>query len=365
MNTQTPRLADPMTDSGDFQALSEMSVESRGNLPATAGGGQQMALAGLGMALSTPIVAFRDQNRILQELRALAAANANRYYYSWPVKNRAKGTTDTVEGPTIKLANDLVRVFGNNFTGVIDIKDTGEHWEFIALFVDRERGSMMARSFQQRKQTNANMRDADRQRDMAYQIGCSKAIRNVVINALSAYSDFMMGEAKKNLAGWVENNRDAANTFIDNVCARHNIEVIQLEAVVGRKRKEWLVGDISKILVQLRAVDEGMVSAADVFPSTDHAGEVRERREAERKQELAEAREDQKTTETAGKKTPSGDKAAKKASADADKKASAKEEAKAEPAAAAEAAEEAGDASKDGDGDNGEDEAGGGFQFGE
>ena len=281
-----PKLADPTDGSGDFGALAEMSVETRGNLPQAAGT-NQMALAGLGMALSTPIVVYRDQNRILQELRALAAANANRYYYSWPVRNRRQGTTDTVEGPTIKLANDLVRTFGNNFTGVIDIKDTGEHWEFIALFVDRERGSMMARSFQQRKQTNMNMPDADRQRDIAYQIGCSKAIRNVVVNALSAYSDFMMAEAKKNLSGWVEQNRESADNFINNVCARHNIKEIQLEAVVGRKRKEWLVTDISKILVQLRAVDEGMASATDIFPHSDHAGEVRDRRETERSQELA------------------------------------------------------------------------------
>jgi len=285
-----PDLAHPSGfGAGDFEMLGEMSVEMNGKPPALSPNqGSQMALAGLGMALTTPIVRPRDHGWILNQIRAHAAANAQTYYYSWPVKNRRQGTVDTVEGPTIKLANDIARLYGNCFAGVIDVKDLGDYWEFVALFVDRESGFMMARSFRQRREQNIGMKDAERALDIVYQIGSSKAIRNVVTNALSTYVNFAMQEAKKNLSSWVENNKEKADRFIDDVCARHNLDISRIEAVVGKKRKEWLVNDTARVLVNLRSIEEGMASAQDVFPAAEHANEVYERRSAERKQELAE-----------------------------------------------------------------------------
>lgn len=54
-----------------------------------------------------PVAVKRDEHAVLSKLRVLAAAAGEDWYYRFPVKNKAKGTTDFIEGPSIKCANDL------------------------------------------------------------------------------------------------------------------------------------------------------------------------------------------------------------------------------------------------------------------
>lgn len=291
-NTQLRQLAEPDDFGSNFEMMGEMAVAGAHAPPAVLGGDGKngMALSGLGLALTTPIIAARDPNRIMQQLKTLAAANGDRYVYSWPVKNRKENRVDEVEGPTIKLANDLARVYGNCFAGVVDVKDVRDDggnacWEFISMFFDRETGFMMARSFRQRKGQDTGMKDQGRALDMVYQIGCSKAIRNVVCNALESYKDFMMAEAKKNLVEWVSKNHDKAQKYIDDACAQFNIDLDRIEAVVGRKRADWLVRDVTKVLMQLRSVKDGFASPDEIFPKGEAVAEVRKRKQAERAQE--------------------------------------------------------------------------------
>jgi hypothetical protein len=72
--------------------------------------------------------------------------------------------------------------------------DVGDAWVFYARFTDIETGFSMERAYRQRKsQSSIKSRDADRQLDIAYQIGQSKAIRNCVVNSLQIYADFAFG----------------------------------------------------------------------------------------------------------------------------------------------------------------------------
>jgi hypothetical protein len=43
----------------------------------------------------------------------LAAAAGSDWFYRFPVKKK-DGGQDWIEGPSIKLANDIARIFGNN-----------------------------------------------------------------------------------------------------------------------------------------------------------------------------------------------------------------------------------------------------------
>src|ERR1700733_10392620 len=49
----------------------------------------------------------RDEAKVLQKITAYAAAAGEHWFYRWPVKNRRKGTTDIVEGISIKGANPI------------------------------------------------------------------------------------------------------------------------------------------------------------------------------------------------------------------------------------------------------------------
>src|SRR5215472_7843282 len=56
-----------------------------------------------------PVAVYRDEARILQKLSALAAAAGSDWFYRFPVKKK-DGGQDWIEGPSIKLANDIARI---------------------------------------------------------------------------------------------------------------------------------------------------------------------------------------------------------------------------------------------------------------
>jgi hypothetical protein len=206
----------------------------------------------------------RDERRVLARIRELASAAGEDWYYRFPVKNKRKGTTDYVEGPTIKLANDIARIYGNC---EVDCRatDLGTVVLYHARFIDLETGFALTRPFQQRKGVAKMGDDAGRNEDAGFQIGASKAIRNVVCNALQTYADFAFAEAKsalvdkigKNLTGWRERavERISALTSLDRV-----------EAVVGRPAKEWLAPDVARVIAMGKAINEGMASVDETFP---------------------------------------------------------------------------------------------------
>ena len=187
------------------------------------------------------------------------------------VKNEDTGqdewVTDWIEGPSIKLANDTARIFGNNINEVREI-DVGDAWTFYAQFTDIETGFSMERAYRQRKgQTSVKSKDADRQLDIAYQIGQSKAIRNCIVNALQIYADFAFEEARNSLVDKIGKKLEDYRARTIEGIAKIPVELIRVERVIGRPAKDWLAPDIARVLAMMRAVADGMASADDSFPS--------------------------------------------------------------------------------------------------
>ena len=167
-----------------------------------------------------PVAVHRDEGKILQKLKSLAAAAGDDWYYRYPVRKKVKDektgrdewTIDHIEGPSIKLANDLARLYGNCD---IDTRvfDLGDSWVFYARFMDLETGHALTRPFQQRKSQKALRTDDARALDIAFQIGVSKAIRNVIVNALQTFADFAFEEAKNALRRSERSSRNTAREW--------------------------------------------------------------------------------------------------------------------------------------------------------
>ena len=279
-----------------------------GNVPAPSDG--STAVSTFGSIITAQRVAVeRDESRVLQRLKTLCAMNAHRYIYSWAVKDKRNRREVTISGGTIKMANDLARSYGNC---VVDIRafDHRDHWLFYARFVDLETGYSLTRPFQQRKsQDMGTGMDAERRRDMTFQIGASKAIRNVVLNALDAYAEFMKEECENKLLSWIENNADKANAWISQMLQKHEINLPRIEAVVGRPRAKWTVRDVARVMTELRGVEDGMQSAEDLYPSDQDAAAVTAEKE-KAKAEAAAAAEPEKPKPE--KRKPTAKKAAAK-----------------------------------------------------
>lgn len=207
----------------------------------------------------------RDERVVLARLKALAAAAGTEFMYRFPVKNRKTGETSWISGPTIKLANDVARVYGNC---EIDIRvtDLGDNWLFYARFIDLETGYSLTRPFQQRKQASRLGGDDDARRlDIAFQIGASKAIRNVVVNALQTFADYAFEEAENALVDKIGKDlgiwRDRAVTRISE-----HVDLVRVERVIGRKFSDWLAPDVARVIAMMRSVQDGMASLDETFP---------------------------------------------------------------------------------------------------
>jgi hypothetical protein len=216
----------------------------------------------------------RDEAKVMQKLKVLASAAGGEWYYRFPVRKKmvdeATGRetwgTDFIEGPSIKLANDLCRIYGNCDvdTRVIDL---GDSWLFYARFIDLESGYSLTRPFQQRKaQTSMNTKDPGRAQDIAFQIGCSKAIRNVAVNALQTFADFAFEEARdalvKKVGADLENWRRRTIEGIGKI----PVDIKRVERVMGRASKDWLAPDVAKIISMMKAIADGMATADETFP---------------------------------------------------------------------------------------------------
>jgi hypothetical protein len=221
------------------------------------------------------VAVLRDESRVLQKLVAHAAAAGSDWFYRFPVR-RKDGGQDWIEGPSIKLALDVARIYGNCIIRPREV-DVGDAWVFYARFDDVESGFSLERAYRQRKsQVSIKTKDADRQQDAAYQIGQSKALRNVIVNALQSYCDFAFDEARNSL---VEKIGKDINTWrqrtLDSL-ARMKIDVARVERAIGRPSGNWLAADIARVVAQGRAISDGMATADETFPPLEPASKPAE-----------------------------------------------------------------------------------------
>lgn len=260
-------MSQTMEREGRFEALDKFA-----NTRSTGDEQAMTVLPGVGHNSGLPAVfgaqavaVHRDEAKVLQKLKVLASAAGDDWYYRFPVKDTKAGTTQWIEGPSIKLANDLARLYGNC---EVDCRaqDMGTAILFHARFVDLETGFALTRPFQQRKgASKLGGADAGRREDITFQIGASKAIRNVVVNALQTFADFAFAEAKEALVDKI--GRDIVkwrDRTIERMGAQ--IDIKRVEAAIGRPSKDWLAGDIARIIAMGKAIADGMATWDESFP---------------------------------------------------------------------------------------------------
>jgi hypothetical protein len=208
----------------------------------------------------------RDELEVLRKIKIIASAAGDDFFYSWSTKNR-DGTKGVVEGPSIKCANAVSRIFGN-CTVKVRVFDMGANWVFYAQFYDLETGYVLERPFQQRKGQKTGMGDADRQLDIVFQIGVSKAARNVVCNALSEFTDYAFAVAKEQLVEKVGRKLDYYRDQVRERLAGLKVEIGRVEAQRGKVLANWLAPDVAKVIAEIQSVNDGMAHPDELWPAT-------------------------------------------------------------------------------------------------
>ncbi len=222
------------------------------------------------IAVQKPRSLASVQKRLLEEARLAG----EEFYYGWAAGG------ERIEGPAVGLALAAARCYGNCAVDMLPMQETAESWIFAAVFVDLETGFTITRQFRQSKNWKVHGKlDDERKADVRFQIGQSKAIRNVVLNAVpKGLIRVAMDEAKKGvrekIEAYIEKNGVAA--AVDLVfkslgkCGVPEARVLLKMGVADKKgigidHLVILRGDIS-------AIENGQERASDLFPVEESAG---------------------------------------------------------------------------------------------
>lgn len=210
------------------------------------------------------------ERQVLQE----AMLAGERGYYSWKVKDR-DGRTATVEGISATLATRIAAVYGN--CAVVDsmpVRDSGADWIFTSAFIDLETGFTLTRQFRQSKKSSVHGRlDDERKADIRFQIGQSKATRNVILHAMPiALTQGALEAAKKGVRDRIE--RYIASHGIENarqLClSQLGNYGVSTEAALNKLGRTQVGGITLDDLVILRgdltALMDGAEDANSLFP---------------------------------------------------------------------------------------------------
>lgn len=216
------------------------------------------------MAVQRPRELARIEKAALEEA-ALLGSDA---FYGWGAGK------DRVEGPSKELAMSLVRCWGNCAVDMGEVQETADAWIFTASFIDLETGFTLTRQFRQAKKWTVHGRfDDARKDDIRFQIGQSKAVRNVVLNAVPGWlSRRAMDHAKGGVREAIEAAiaKHGAPKIIDKCLARLaslGVDEKRVLDTMGRTLKGALTTEDLVILYgNISALESGADTIDAIFP---------------------------------------------------------------------------------------------------
>lgn len=210
------------------------------------------------------VVNKRDLNQVENRCLAEAARGGEEFYYSW-----SQGGS-IIEGLTVGAAEMIVRNWGNCAVNV-KVQETHNSYIFYAAFIDFETGFNIVRPFKMSKQSpkkrdGRDIYTGERASDIIFQIGTSKATRNVVLNAVPKWlSKKVLDLSKQNIIGQMSQmGPEKAKEKIVKKIAAMKVPMDRVEANYG-KMKSWDMDKIVAVMGALRSIEDGIESVEEVF----------------------------------------------------------------------------------------------------
>lgn len=211
----------------------------------------------------------------MSNLNAEAALACDEFYYGW-------GQGDNkIEGASIKLANAAARCYGNCTIELMPVQETGDAWIFTAVFLDLETGFSLPRQFRMAKNFPVyGKHDEHRKMDIRFQIGQSKCIRNLILNAMpigiiNAAMDAAKSQLGKKMDDWIatleKNGKGTgmvqARDIVLKALAKQGATEARVLAKLEIAKREAIDRDRLVLLhANLKALERGETTAAEIFP---------------------------------------------------------------------------------------------------
>jgi len=148
--------------------------------------GQALVKAGTPYVTAVFVQKPRNLDKVLEAAKTECQFGGANFYYGWTIK-RGKSAGKKIEGGSIGLATALARIWGNVATP-ITVEETEDCWMFTATFIDLETGFTNQRLFRyDRTGDLPGQYDDARKENIKFEIGQSKAKRNVILKSLPVW----------------------------------------------------------------------------------------------------------------------------------------------------------------------------------
>lgn len=191
-------------------------------------------------------------------------------FYGWGVGN------NRVEGPSIECAMIALRNWGNAALEMQEIHETRQAYIMAASFIDLETGVTYTRQFRQSKDSTIyGKMDDERKADVRFQIGQSKAQRNVILRALPVWLiDKMIEKAKEGVRDKIEkyvqkHGVEKARSIALDALKKFGAIQGRVEAKLGKKYEAWDTEILVMLQGDIKALSDGAESADSLYPSPE------------------------------------------------------------------------------------------------
>jgi hypothetical protein len=180
---------------------------------------------------------------------------------------------ELIEGATIELALVAARCFGNCAIDQDEVVETPEAWFYNAHFIDLETGFTTTRKFRQsRKHMVFGRMDEERKETIRFEIGQSKAIRNVILNALPSWLiKNALQQAKQGVLIGIQryvnkNGIEAAQKVILDRLAQYQVTEAMILMKLERETVKGLtVEDLVLLQGDAKALETGEETVGSLF----------------------------------------------------------------------------------------------------
>jgi hypothetical protein len=204
------------------------------------------------------------QKRLLEEANLMGESA----FYGW-------GAGDNrIEGPSEAIAFAAARCWGNCAVEYAPVEETRDAYIFTATFIDLETGFTLQRPFRQSKRWTVSGRmDEMRKEDVRFQIGATKAARNVILKTLPAWLiDAALEQAKsgvrKKIEGFIAaKGLPAAQDLIVSELAKLGVKEEAILRKFSVAKRDGL--DLDKLVIlrgDLKAIQSGQERPEVLFP---------------------------------------------------------------------------------------------------
>lgn len=236
------------------------------------GGAPGMVRTQVGHQTAITVTRPRNMEAVEKDILYEAAQMGEDFIYSWRQNTSDKQLDEgdgkqTIEGMSIEGAMIMIRNWGNCACPIELADETPTHFLLLATFIDLEKGFNFPRLYRQRKSGGPGGKMADdRKEDISFQIGQSKAQRNVIDKSLPPWLKKRAIAAAKSEAAkrYADVNEWAPKAIA--YFAGLGITLQQIEERLRRARDEWTPYDILALFLIRKAILDRETTASEAFP---------------------------------------------------------------------------------------------------